>query len=227
MKIELMKNILLVFFLVVTLVTAGFSYNGVTKVRRINEEITGVSGSFQPTHTCASRSEDDNQFYCFAVTTSLKTCYTLPDRKGGKRCLTEPFWQEIPDEPITSCPSPKDYCNELDDICPTELNNFCELLSEEYCPSPDCSTCPKEIQYVTKYVDTPCVQTCKGCGSGGGGSGSSCTVQQCVDTVCHKVSIVAYIDNEDGKTEKHFCNSTGYEAKCMQDQTLEMPFDLI
>jgi len=46
----------------------------------------------EPTHTCESR---ELQAYCFDLSSTAKTCYTLPDKIGGKRCTEG--WQEIED----------------------------------------------------------------------------------------------------------------------------------
>lgn len=50
----------------------------------------GVSG-MEPTHKCESR---ELTAYCYDMSESLKTCYTLPGTKqvGGKRCTEK--WQD-------------------------------------------------------------------------------------------------------------------------------------
>lgn len=44
----------------------------------------------EPTHTCESR---ELQAYCFDLSSTGKTCYTLPGSTGGKRCTEG--WNEI------------------------------------------------------------------------------------------------------------------------------------
>jgi len=56
----------------------------------------------EPTHECRDK---ETKAYCYELTSSGKTCYTLPGRKGGKRCLIEPYWEDIPVETITQIPS--------------------------------------------------------------------------------------------------------------------------
>lgn len=63
---------------------------------------TGVQGE-EPTHYCESR---ELIAHCFTLSTTLKTCYTLPARTGGKRCTEG--WKEIPKH-ITSSYSSKEY----------------------------------------------------------------------------------------------------------------------
>ena len=47
-----------------------------------------------PTHTCDSR---ELKAHCFDLSPTGKTCYTLPGKIGGKRCLD--VWDEIIIEP--------------------------------------------------------------------------------------------------------------------------------
>ena len=44
----------------------------------------------EPTHECDSR---ELQAYCFDLSSSGKTCYTLPNYAGGKRCSEG--WKDI------------------------------------------------------------------------------------------------------------------------------------
>ncbi len=44
----------------------------------------------EPTHECHSR---ELKAYCFDLSSTGKTCYTLPAKTGGKRCTEG--WQEI------------------------------------------------------------------------------------------------------------------------------------
>jgi len=50
----------------------------------------GLNVMPEPTHTCESR---ELQAYCFSLSSTGKTCYTLPNYVGGKRCTES--WQEI------------------------------------------------------------------------------------------------------------------------------------
>ncbi len=47
-------------------------------------------GDREPTHYCESR---EIRAYCYELSSTLKTCYTLPAKTGGKRCSE---WKEIP-----------------------------------------------------------------------------------------------------------------------------------
>ena len=47
----------------------------------------------EPTHECDSR---ELKAYCFDLSSTGKTCYTLPDKIGGKRCTEG--WQEIEED---------------------------------------------------------------------------------------------------------------------------------
>ena len=42
---------------------------------------------------------------------------------------------------------------------------------------------------------------------------------------CPEVLVVAYIDNGFGEVDKYFCDGIGSDASCVQDGTLEMPFE--
>lgn len=44
----------------------------------------------------------DNQ-NCISLSSTMKTCYTLPDRKGGKRCLDFPYWEKSVEVQNTDC----------------------------------------------------------------------------------------------------------------------------
>lgn len=174
-----MMKVLLVVFCVLFLVSAGFNYNGSAKVRRINDEVSTAAVAFEPTHRCEA---NGLELYCFRVTGTLKTCYTLPDNKGGKRCLTEPFWQEF--VPEDGCPI--EDCKDIHDRCPDEIKEEC--LTSDYCPEPvKCPTnpvCP---------LCTTCIQTCDGCGSGG--SCPSCpSCPACIDALADCPLILAKTD---------------------------------
>lgn len=45
----------------------------------------------EPTHYC---DETQTKAYCFSVSSTMKTCYTLPNKGGGKICSN--LWKEIP-----------------------------------------------------------------------------------------------------------------------------------
>lgn len=53
----------------------------------------GLNVMPEPTHYCDVR---EVTAHCFSLSESGKTCYTLPEKIGGKRCLEAPYWQEIP-----------------------------------------------------------------------------------------------------------------------------------
>ena len=61
---------------------AGFTYTGISDV--------------EPTHYCEVR---ELKAYCFDLSGTEKTCYTLPEKTGGKRCSS--LWKEIPATPTT------------------------------------------------------------------------------------------------------------------------------
>ena len=50
----------------------------------------GLNVMPEPTHYCDSR---ELKAYCFSLSETLKTCYTLPNNKGGKRCSEG--WKEL------------------------------------------------------------------------------------------------------------------------------------
>lgn len=205
MKMKNMQNILLVLITVLFLTSSGFGYTKFTAINRINDEISTASSAFDPTHKCVDRGLE---LYCFRVTSTKKTCYTLPDNKGGKRCLVEPLWEEIIEEkPFV------DYCNDIHDRCPDEIKEEC--LTGDYCPA---TTCPSSI---ICPVPVPCIQTCKGCGSGGG---SSCPTTCPPIINCDNINCIAYVDNDEGGVTKWFCDKCGSDASCVEDGTLEMPW---
>ena len=128
----------------------------------IDEELITTAVSIESTHKCESRGLD---FTCITMSSTSKTCYTLSDIKGGKRCLVEPYWEEIIYEEPT-----------------------CPECSEPECPANDCSICPKEIEtrYITKYVTKPC--------SSGGGSCSPCKVCG-IPEGCNPTWVIGYTDD--------------------------------
>ncbi len=104
---------------------------------------------------------------------------------------------------------------DLAEVCPESPE-----CKSEICPENDCSICPKEK--VIEYVDVLCVQTCNGCG---GGSSKSCPPKE-VCANCDEVSIISYIPNDDcTAVDKYFCDKQGYDASCVKDGDLQMPFN--
>ena len=185
--------------ILVVLVIMSFLANAFQFIdkNKVMNEIETASLGFDPTHKCEGRSYVfPDGLYCYSLSSSLKTCYTLPDRKGGKRCLVEPFWEEIEYEEL---------------ICP--------IWEETICPEP--IVCPEPITCPTIQ---PCIQTCKGCGDcGGGTSCPSCpTCPSPFD--CEDVRCVAYVDNDEGGVDKYACDKCGSDARCVKDGTLEMPW---
>ena len=70
----------------------------------------------EPSHYCLSR---EIKAYCYDLSSTEKTCYTLPEKIGGKRCTEG--WKEIPFiETVISIPSSqisdsnKIHCNNQD-----------------------------------------------------------------------------------------------------------------
>lgn len=61
---------------------------------------TGVGG-LEPTHYCEDR---ELTAHCMELSSTAKTCYTLPAKTGGKRCTS--LWIETPtnQEPIKIIP---------------------------------------------------------------------------------------------------------------------------
>jgi len=57
----------------------------------------GLNVMPEPTHECDSR---ELQAYCFDLSSTAKTCYTLPNKIGGKRCTEG--WNEIEYKQIQS-----------------------------------------------------------------------------------------------------------------------------
>ena len=53
----------------------------------------GFNAMPDSTHYCESR---ELKAYCFEISSTMKTCYTLPNKAGGKICSD--LWKEIPDE---------------------------------------------------------------------------------------------------------------------------------
>lgn len=96
---------------------------------------------------------------------------------------------------------------DLAEICPIETQ--CE---EKICPDNDCSICPKEIeiQYITKYVDTPCPDSDGNCGP--------CPEKECIG---ENVVILAMIPNDDcTSTLNYYCNGIGEGQICLNSEDL-------
>lgn len=55
--------------------------------------ITGflIIGVIEPTHYCEDR---QIKAHCYSLSSTNKTCYTVPENIGGKRCSS--LWKEIP-----------------------------------------------------------------------------------------------------------------------------------
>ncbi|MBU2685702.1 MAG: hypothetical protein KKF27_20865 [Gammaproteobacteria bacterium] len=158
-----------------------------------DEELITTTIDLHPTHRCGA---NELELTCLTLSTTLKTCYTESDNKGGKRCLEEPYWQEIKEE-LTTCPECLTTCPECP-ICKT-----CPICPD--CKTTVCPTCPA------------CDSCCKSGGGGGSSGCSPCNCPTCLD--CDKVNVVAYTDNG-----KWFCDGIGIEANCIKDGSLEMPF---
>ena len=147
-----------------------------------------------PDYMCykLSRANDDGiNSYCY---------YNRDKSRSFKKCSTG--WKRI--EPIAECAAPEEYCGEIDDICPEELNDMCELMSGDDCPVIDCpkTTCP--------------TVTCPDCPDCDGGSSSCPTCP--ANPVCPltKKICIAYTDNG-----KYACNGCGSDAICTHEDDLD------
>ena len=122
-------------------------------------------------------------------------------------------WIPIDEGLINNCQSSLEECQARE----FELCGECPEYIVEPCPDEPSVICPP-----TNGSCSPCIQTCEGCGGGGG----SCPPVTCSPNVdCDKVNVVAYIPNDDcTDTDKYFCDDIGYEANCYRDGDLEMPF---
>lgn len=190
------KKYSLIGLVIVTLISLGYNIKQSNDITKVSDGITLITGTgtteLQPNYKCDSSGVE---LYCFSVTSSLKTCYTLPNNLGGKRCLEAPYWHTI-------------------SILPKE----CPICKDGVCPDCQGTICPKCPVCKTCLTCPACVQTCNGCGGGGGGG--SCPILSCPDCInCAEVNVVAYTDNG-----KWFCDGIGTEANCIKDGTLEMPF---
>ena len=243
LKEEIKKKFVLFALILLLITSIIFTIRSNSKLDSIKREVTGVVSGFEPSHECKGILDSEGnslKFFCFSVTSSLKTCYTLPDKQGGKRCLKEPYWEKIDGEPIVidlnkpnyKCSDGKElYCYLISDskkTCYTGVNKTDgkRCLTEPYwvdieCPVIKCEepiACP-----IINLTYTPCVQTCDGCG--GGSSRADCPPEK-VCANCEEVSIIAYIPNDDCTyVDKYFCDTQGYDANCLKDGTLEMPFN--
>jgi len=161
-----LKDYSLIGLIIAVIISAGFNIKQSSDITKVSDGIALITGTgtteLQPNYKCDSSGAE---LYCFSVTSSLKTCYTLPNNLGGKRCLEEPYWHVIP-ATTKECPT-----------CPICKEGVCPAVNCPVCKS--CLTCPA------------CVQTCKGCG--GGGSCPSLSCPDCAN--CAEVNVVAYTDN--------------------------------
>ena len=65
--------------------------------------------------------------YCFSLSSTNKTCYTLPANTGGKQCLTLPYWQKIPPAPLVPAPLPEAGCPSVNVVAYTDNGKyFCD-----------------------------------------------------------------------------------------------------
>ena len=123
-------------------------------------------------------------------------------------------WIPIDEGLINNCQSALEECQARE----FELCGECPEVLVETCPDePPCPVLPAQ-----NGSCSPCIQTCDGCG-GGGGSCPPTTCSPCVN--CDKVNTLAYIPDEDCNiVQKYFCDGIGYDAECYEDGNLEMPF---
>ena len=146
-------------------------------------------------YSCDKTTVDDMMCYKLSrvgPTTGVnRNCYYNRDR-GKKYKVCSTGWERIINV---------DDLN-LSKICPTTTQGQTSV-----CPPNDCSICPSQIQYITKYVNTSCVQTCNGCG--GGGSCKPCSEQEC-DTDSENAIVLAMIPNDDcTSTLNYYCSGIG------------------
>ncbi len=141
-KLKLLSGLLGVLFVA----TGIMSISQFNTINDIEEEFKTAAEGFEPNYKCDDRGLE---FYCISMSSTMKTCYTLPDRKGGKRCLVEPFWEEIVIEYDITCPDTPDC-------------QVCQICQEV----PDPIVCPEDT--------TPYERCNSCCGGGGGGSCPSC-----------------------------------------------------
>ena len=125
-------------------------------------------------------------------------------------------WIPINEGLINNCQSSLEECQSRE----FELCGDCPAVEEKICP--DAPLCPSLNG--TCPAPPACVQTCQGCGGGGGSR--DCPTLSCPPSInCDKVNVVAYIPNEDCSiTEKWWCDDIGEDAACYT-RDLEMPFD--
>lgn len=244
LKEEIKKRFILFGLIILLIGSIILNINSYSKIDTIERGITGATIGFEPTHKCEGRLDIfPNGLYCFDTSDSKKTCYTLPDRTGGKQCRVEPYWEKITeDKPIDidksthKCPDGKElHCYSLTEskkTCYTGLNNTgakrC-LTSPYWEKITDCPECKCEIPPTCPVVNLtcpiiPCIQTCIGCG--GGGSCGPCPECECkeIDELCEDVNIIALIPNDDcTDTDKYFCYGIGKENQnCLNARDLSI-----
>jgi len=66
-----------------------------------------------PTHYCDVR---EIKAYCFNLSSTGGTCYTLPEKQGGRRCSS--IWQEIPEIEVIN--EVETFANNKNWKCPTD-----------------------------------------------------------------------------------------------------------
>lgn len=191
-----LKDYSLIGLIALFIISAGFNIKQSNDITKVSDGITLITGTgtteLQPNYKCDSSGAE---LYCFSVSSTLKTCYTLPNNLGGKRCLEEPYWHAV-------------------SIIPKECPVCTECIA---CPGcAECKTCPSTGCPVCKSCLTcPSCNSC--CGDGGGGGSCNCPLcPSCAN--CAEVNVVAYTDNG-----KWFCDGIGTDANCVRDETLEMP----
>ncbi len=218
-----LKSKFVLFALIILLIgSIILNINSYSKIDTIERGITGAAIGFLPNYECKGRQDIyPNGLYCFDVTESKKTCYTLPDRTGGKRCSVEPYWEKLTGEPEiinppthTCLANGKElYCYDLSNskkTCYTKEDRTggVRCLTDPYWKK--IGDCP-EAECPLTLTCGPCVQTCKGCGSGSGPGPSECA--PCID--CDNVIVLAYTDNG-----KEFCTGIGYGQTCINERDL-------
>jgi len=128
----------------------------------------------------------------------------LDDRcqKGREIGQWIPINSDLAKQQELECP-PCEVCPRGDECPDCEVEPY-TCPSGKYCPA-----CPKQ---------KPCVQTCKGCGGGGGGSCPTCTPEE---KECPSVNVIAYLPNDDcTDVDKYFCSGIGEGQNCIHSDDL-------
>lgn len=87
-KMENQTKVNLTFAGIIALLLSSLGYQYIDQEQEW--QFIGVEGK-QATHYCLERKALSN---CVDLSSTKKTCYTLPERTRGKRCTS--LWQEIP-----------------------------------------------------------------------------------------------------------------------------------